>query len=125
MAEAETEPKNPQTFYSQHGDCLEIFFDSDPYVGKRIDGLVTVYVSEKTGKPVGVLMKGMRAFLSQFKDRMPNASVDFGTRFSLEYLITAYIWSRNASDGELNLVIAVRDKVRQENLEFGEELIAG
>lgn len=57
LANAET-PAKPQSFHSDHGDCTEAFFGVGPYVGKRLGHLATVYVSEETGQPIGLLVKG-------------------------------------------------------------------
>lgn len=128
VANAEMAPKKQDTFYSVHGDCLEVFFETGLYTGKRIDDLVTVYVSEETGLAVGILMKGAKAFLSGINARLPSTAIDFsGNKFSIEYLITAYLWTRAeaADQSDLTLLIQVRDAARRENIEFQREAVAG
>ena len=132
VANASPKPEPVQSFYSRHGDCIEFFSGSGAYYGQRIDGLVTVYVSEETGEPVGILMKGVRGFLSRLSEKMPNTRCDFaGGGFSLEYLLTAYIWTKDAADdspsgtsnANLKLLFRLRDVCRSSEIKVNQDLI--
>jgi len=58
----------PFALYNREGDCIEFYFDNDPSYAKRLDGSVTVFVSEDTGEIVGGMVKGVHTSLL---DRFP------------------------------------------------------
>ncbi len=54
----------PRPHYSRDGDFLTFFFADEDAVAERVDELLTVYLSAKTKKLVGVKIKGVRRILS-------------------------------------------------------------
>jgi hypothetical protein len=53
-------PFQPEAVYIPEGDCIEFVVAPDDHFARRIDGLVTVYYSRKTGNIVGALIKGVK-----------------------------------------------------------------
>jgi hypothetical protein len=49
--------------YSQDGDCIEFLAVAESYYGERIDDLITVFYSHRTGQIIGSLIKGVKAHL--------------------------------------------------------------
>ena len=110
----------PYANYNVNGDCIEFFLSADQFYGERIDDLITVYVSEETGKPVGGLLKGVQGFIERLNEKKFGTRHDFsGSKFKLEYLLTAGIWfSDNQSEEEhVKLVLELREATKKSNLE--------
>lgn len=82
----------PFAFYSVDGDCIEFFASNDDYYGKRLDSMVTVYISERTGEVIGSLIKGVRKLLTQF----PGLRIDInkGNEVCLRHVIQLYGWQQ-------------------------------
>lgn len=62
-------------YYDHDGDCIEFFAKADPYYAKRIDDLVTVYLSMDTDEVVGSLIKGVKQFIREAQKVSKNAAV--------------------------------------------------
>lgn len=119
IATAAPDPTYPMHFLNEDGDCLEIFFSGDSYFGCRIDSTVTVYLSEETKQPIGVLLKGLKHLVRRLAERLPNASLDLrGEKMPVSYLITAYLWALAPSDAvKLNLMVDVRNLAEAKRVE--------
>lgn len=89
-------PEIPLVTYIPEGDCIEFVFAEDNYYAERIDGLVTVYYSEKTGEIVGSLIKGVTPFIKNLSVKLPNfkITVKDGTT-KLEHIFLASLWSKS------------------------------
>lgn len=110
----------PYATYNKVGDCVEFFLSNDLFYGHRIDSLVTVYVSETSGKPVGGLIKGVHAFIKSLGQKKKGVMYDFsGEKCKIEYLLTAGLWfSDDETESEYaRLVIELRDAVKETDLE--------
>jgi len=62
------EPSRPvktDAFYSPEGDCIFYYADGSPHHAVRVDGLFTIYVSDKEEKVIGFQIKGIKALLME------------------------------------------------------------
>jgi len=55
----------PHARYDADGDCIEFLFQQEEYRAERVDSLVTVYTSRRTGKIIGSCIKGLRRFIAE------------------------------------------------------------
>lgn len=61
----------PSAYYDKDGDCIEFIARPEPFYGKRIDELVTVYLSQESDEVVGALVKGVAAYCSKMSKQNP------------------------------------------------------
>ena len=52
-------------FYSRDGDCVFYYAEGGPHDAIRLDGLFTVYVTEKNKRFAGFQVKGVKAFITE------------------------------------------------------------
>jgi len=52
-------------FYSRDGDCVFYYAEGGPHDAIRLDGLFTVYVTEKDKRFAGFQVKGVKAFITE------------------------------------------------------------
>ena len=55
----------PRPYYGSEEDCLTFYFDKAESYGKRVDELLTLFLSIKTTKLVGCQVKGIRKNLKR------------------------------------------------------------
>jgi hypothetical protein len=58
----------PKPWYNASGDCLHFVCAEEEYYGERVDGILTVYRSEKSNAIVGCQIKGIRSLLRRIGD---------------------------------------------------------
>jgi hypothetical protein len=58
----------PEPMYSAQGDFLTFFFKDDDAYERRVDELLTIYLSESTDELVGCKIKGVREILKTLGD---------------------------------------------------------
>ena len=63
LATAKCGEFKPKPMYSVHGDFLTFFFRDDDAYEKRVDELLTIYLSESTKELVGCKIKGVKDIL--------------------------------------------------------------
>jgi hypothetical protein len=68
LAGKEARNFRPHPQYSRDGDFLTFFFRDDDAIAKRVDELLTVYVSAETDELVGAKIKGVQRILSTLGD---------------------------------------------------------
>ncbi|MGA2616594.1 MAG: hypothetical protein ABSF26_03230 [Thermoguttaceae bacterium] len=68
LADKEPGKFTPRPHYSRDADSLTFFFRGDDAVAKRVDDLLTVYVSVETDELVGAKIKGIKRVLSTLGD---------------------------------------------------------
>jgi hypothetical protein len=68
LAEAKCGEFKPEPMYSVQGDFLTYFFDDDDAFEKRVDELLTIYISESTNDLVGCKIKGVSHILKTLGD---------------------------------------------------------
>lgn len=57
----------PCAYYDESGDCIEFMLSQAPFLAKRINNRVTIYLDEKTGNVSGGLIKDIRKFMQSKK----------------------------------------------------------
>ena len=89
----------PRPYYGEAEDSLTFYFDNAESYGRRIDGLLTLFLSLKGDKLVGFQVKGVRKNL-----RRPG---DFGLRSSTAKSVAGFsstcwhFWPKNLSKRRL------------------------
>lgn len=63
---ADADPFRPMAYYDPDGDCIEVFFSNDHFVGKRLDKWVTVYINPEKNEIIGSLIKDVSKLMRQF-----------------------------------------------------------
>src|SRR3989442_14911970 len=83
----------PTATYDPDGDCIEFLTKPDPFYEERIDDLVTVYYSQKTGEVIGSLLKSVSKLAKRLAERLPGFMITIEDgRIRLEHLFLAVIW---------------------------------
>lgn len=92
----------PTAYYDHDGDCIEFLASPDNFYGERIDDLVTVYYSEKTGEIIGSLLKGVRLLNERILARLPGFKIVIRhEKVKLDHIFLAHFLSFAESPGEL------------------------
>lgn len=95
-------PFKPSATYIREGDCIEFVIAPDDYRAHRIDGLVTVYYSRRSGAVVGSLIKGVSEFCRRVLARFPGFGIAIqGRTVQLEHLFLAQLWSEPPNPEEI------------------------
>jgi len=88
-------PFEPRASYDPDGDCIEFLAAPDSFYAERIDGLVTVYRSQKTDDIIGSLIKGARALCSRLSQTLPGLGIEIRDgSVRLRCLFQAELWTR-------------------------------
>lgn len=87
----------PSAYYDPDGDCIEFLAKPDPFYEERVDELVTVYYSQKTGEVVGSLIKSVSRLAKRLEERLPGfiITIEDG-RIRLQHLFLAGMWLQKA-----------------------------
>ena len=94
------EPFRPQVAYIPEGDCLEFMVAPDDYYAERIDGLVTVFYSRKTGEIIGSLIKGVKEFCRRIAERCPGFEIEIQAgKVKLSHLFLVGLWTEPRQAG--------------------------
>ena len=114
-------PSFPIVHYDKDGDCIELLLSSHSYQARRIDDLITVYVtrSEEGGEVVGALIKGVKHFLRTLATQQPGTEIDFsGGNVFLEYILTAGLWlkSPDNDDDTIKFYLELRSAAKESGL---------
>ncbi len=88
----------PRADYDPDGDCIEFLAKPDPFYAERVDDLVTVYYSEKTGEVIGSLIKGVKSLYEALREKMPGfmVAIEDGS-VRLEHVFLAALWMQGGS----------------------------
>ena len=71
LEKARPEGFEPRPYYGHEEDCLTFYFDKAESYARRVDELLTLFLSLKTNELVGCQVKGVRKNLKRGMDRMP------------------------------------------------------
>jgi len=83
----------PAAYYDPDGDCIEFLAKPDPFHEERIDDLVTVYYSQRTGEVIGSLIKGVSKLKKRLEQQLPGFMITIEDgRIRLEHLFLAGMW---------------------------------
>ena len=95
----------PTAYYDSDGDCIEFLAKPDPFYEERVDDLVTVYYSQKTGEVIGSLIKGVSKLTARLKQKLPGflITIEDG-RIRLEHLFLAGIWLQKSKPQAIDVL---------------------
>ena len=83
----------PTAYYDADGDCIEFLAKPDAFYEERIDDLVTVYYSQRTGEVIGSLIKGASKLAKRLAQELPGFMITIEDgRIRLGHLFLAGIW---------------------------------
>src|SRR2546422_8280305 len=83
----------PMASYDADGDCIEFLAKPDAFYEERVDELVTVYYSQKTGEVIGSLIKGVSKLAKRLAQTLPGFMITIEDgRIRLEHLFLAGMW---------------------------------
>ena len=99
----------PRADYDPDGDCIEFLAKPDPFYAERVDDLVTVYYSEKTGEVVGSLIKGISALYKNLRTKMQGfcLTIEAGP-IRLEHFFLAALWMQPGGSPQSIAVLAYK-----------------
>ena len=107
----------PSARYDRDGDCLEILISAGDYFARRVNGTVTVYVSRETGEPVGLVFKGVVAFIKeQAPGYEPGEPID--VRNILHYYRWATEWHLQEALRDFRAVQSEAERLAPDEREF-------
>ncbi len=116
----------PQAYYDPDGDCVELLLSNKPFYAERIDGLLTVYLSEEDDEIVGSQIKGLKAHLKKVLEDYPGFQIDIRAgKVCLAHLFSARLWSQgdlNPEDCRVIYYQRLRDAANKADLEPQVEL---
>lgn len=95
----------PTAYYDSDGDCIEFLAKPDPFREERVDDLVTVYYSQKTGEVIGSLVKGVSKLAQRLKQKLPGfiITIEDG-RIRLEHLFLAGMWMQKSEPQAIDVL---------------------
>lgn len=107
LAEMESMFGPPQEFrptvtHIAEGDCIEFFARPGSYHARRLDDLVTVYLSRDNDELVGSLIKGVSSFCHKVLVKFPAFRIVIeGKKVRLEHLFLARLMDSEPNDHEI------------------------
>ncbi len=106
-------PFKPTATYIPSGDCIEFVVAPDDYKAQRLDGLVTVYYSRKTGKVVGGLIKGVKAFCQRVSQHAPGFRISVEVRpLRLEHVFLAQLWTESPNPSDVAIIRVYEELIK-------------
>jgi hypothetical protein len=95
----------PTAYYDADGDCIEFLAKPDLFYEERVDDLVTVYYSQKTGEVIGSLIKGVSKLAKRLAQKLPGFMITIEDgRIRLEHLLLAEMWLQESEPQAINVL---------------------
>jgi hypothetical protein len=95
----------PKAYYDSDGDCIEFLAKPDPFYEERVDDLVTVYYSQKTGEVIGSLIKGVSKLAKRLAQKLPGFMITIEDgRIRLEHLFLAGMWLQKSKPQAIDVL---------------------
>src|SRR5207249_4785380 len=95
----------PSAYYDADGDCIEFLAKPDAFYEERVDDLVTVYYSQKTGEVIGSLIKGVSKLTKRLAQKLPGFLITIQDgRIRLEHLFLAGMWLQKSEPQALDVL---------------------
>ena len=95
----------PTAYYDSDGDCIEFLAKPDPFREERVDDLVTVYYSQKTGEVIGSMIKGVSKLAQRLKQKLPGFMITIeDRRIRLEHLFLAGMWLQKSEPQAIDVL---------------------
>lgn len=90
---------SPSVYHSLEGDSIEFIGRPGAFYAERLDDLVTVYISEESGKVIGSLISGIRGLRKTLGEHLPGfvIQIDDG-RVKLEHIFLAGLWIKDRDE---------------------------
>ena len=105
LAKPATEFK-PTAYYDSDGDCIEFLAKPDPFFEERVDELLTVYYSQKTGEVIGSLIKSVSKLTKRLQQRLPGFMIMIEDgRVRLEHLFLAGMWLQKSEPQAIDVLV--------------------
>ena len=102
---ANAAPFKPSAVYDSDGDCIEFIASPEVYRAQRLDGLVTVYYGQESGKIVGSLIKGISGFRKQMQEKIPGFVIEIEDGpTKLVHIFLAKLWTTRPDADKLVMV---------------------
>jgi hypothetical protein len=101
-------PFQPSATYDPDGDCIEFIIKPDNFYAHRVDELLTVYRSEKTGELVGSFIKSVRSFCKKLIQQHPAFAIvieEAPVRLSLLFLARLLQLPGRADQNEMRMIV--------------------
>ena len=73
-------------FYNSVGDCIEYRSTPEDYHAKRIDSLLTLFISAELGKAIGYKLKGINSVLEVLKENRAFSWEEDGVSLDVVFL---------------------------------------
>lgn len=109
----------PRPYYGHEEDSLTFYFAQDESYGRRVDELLTLFLSLKTDALVGCQVKGVRKYLKRLGDF--GISIKRGkVRLDLFFHLLAFLADKPA---QRKRYLELSERTREFDLEFNEELV--
>lgn len=101
LEELGKQPFEPKAFYHADGDFLEFITSPEPYFARRLDGMVTVYMSRDGQDIVGARIKGIKRVLAKCKKGC-NILIRDGDGIPVHRIVVIALWENSGQgDGEM------------------------
>ena len=95
----------PSAYYDADGDCIEFLAKPDAFFEERLDDLVTVYYSQKTGEVIGSLIKGVSKLAKRLAQELPGFMIAIeDRRIRLEHLFLAGMWLQKSEPQAIDIL---------------------
>jgi len=95
----------PTAYYDSDGDCIEFLAKPDSFREERIDDLVTVYYSQRTGEVIGSLIKGVSKLKKRLEQKLPGFMITIEDgRIRLEHLFLARMWLQKSEPQAIDVL---------------------
>jgi hypothetical protein len=95
----------PTAYYDSDGDCIEFLAKPDPFYEERVDDLVTVYYSQKTGEVIGSLIKCVSKLTERLARELPGFMITIEDgRIRLKHLFLASMWLQKAGPQTIEIL---------------------
>ncbi len=103
----------PRAFHNVDGDCIELIFSPESYFAKRLTDTLTILIGEESGKPIGLLLKGVRGFLRRMMQRHPGLKIEIEENKCIrsDYFISLVMW--DPDDDESRAIFHVMHQIRE------------
>jgi hypothetical protein len=95
----------PTAYYDADGDCIEFLAKPDAFYEERVDDLVTVYYSQRTGEVIGSLIKGVSKLARRLAQKLPGFMITIEDgRIRLEHLFLAGMWLQKSEPQAIDVL---------------------
>ena len=84
-------PSYPMFHYDPDGDFVEVIMSGEGYHGERVDGRLTIYRGDATGRIVGAVVKDVKKMLSEQPEGF-RVDVCEGGKLRVAAVFAVHLW---------------------------------